>query len=254
MKTTIIIPTLGNRLNHLKNLINKYKNSEYLVELIVVAPSNKHKEIQEILRSNETVRLIQDNSKGVASAINLALKLVRTEFWNWCGDDDFIDFDKLRLFEEFLDNNPDVSFVYGNCSYVDIFGKTLAVNKPKRFSEILVRYSINLIPQPSVLFRASTYKKIGGLSEHYKYAFDQEYYMRNFSIGKSKYLNQLLSYYTWHEQTLTNENRIESMQESYQIRKFYSKGFISRILVIFFKYPTYFFLILSAKYFKFRSK
>ena len=222
--------------------------------LIVVSPPESIKEINNLRKNNEGIIWVEDKGVGIAPAINLALPLVTTEFWNWCGDDDYIDCSKLRLFEKVLTENPEFSFVYGNCNYVSDNSKILAVNKPKQISSSLVKYSLNLIPQPSVLFRKSVYQKIGGLNENLKYAFDQDYYMRNFIFGKAKYIDENLSSYTWHKNTQTNLHRTESLQESYLIRISYSKNHLKKLFIAFLKYPTYLIVRSSMKYFSLKNK
>jgi len=254
MSTTIIIPTAGNRVDKFILLLKRFEAFKDSIFLIVVCPQVSINEIKNLRKNHEGIIWVEDGGVGIASAINLALPLVTTEFWNWCGDDDYIDCSKLILFEKVLTENPEYSFVYGNCNYVSDSSKILAVNKPKQISSFLIKYSLNLIPQPSVLFRKSVFQKIGGLNENLKYAFDQEYYMRNFVIGKAKYINVNLSNYTWHNNTQTNLNRTESLKESYLIRSSYNKNYFKKLFIALLKYPTYLIVYSSMKYFSLKNK
>jgi hypothetical protein len=251
---TVIIPTLGIRKENLLSLLESYCCYEKKIMVILVIPENNINKITEVISNYQDILIIKDKGIGLAAAINLAIPKVNTKFWNWCGDDDFINISKLEPIIDFLSENSDYSFAYGNCVYVSHRKKTIAINRPNKFSSNLLRYTVNLIPQPSVLFRLDNYYKVGGLEETLKFAFDQEYYERNLVLGKACYFNSNLSQYMWHKDTLTNQNRLSSLRESYLIRKKYSKSRISKIMILILKYPTYAIVLFSSSFFTIKGK
>ena len=251
---TIIIPTLGIRKENLLSLLDSYCCYEKKIMVILVIPENNMNKITEVISNYQDILVIKDKGIGLAAAINLAIPKVKTKFWNWCGDDDLINLSKIEPLIDFMSENSDYSFAYGNCVYVSNRKKLIAINKPNQLSSNLLRYTVNLIPQPSVLFRIDNYYKLGGLDETLNFAFDQEYYERNLALGKARYFNTNLSQYMWHKNTLTNQNRLSSLQESYFIRKKYSKSRISKIIILILKYPTYAIVLFSSSFFMIKGK
>ena len=91
---TLILPTLGQRLNEFSYLLNELNQSSYSCNLIIVTPLNQREVVSNILhqldKSFSVNILVENLNSNLPKAINQGFDLVGTKYWNWLGDDDVI--------------------------------------------------------------------------------------------------------------------------------------------------------------------
>jgi hypothetical protein len=158
---------------------------------------------------------------GLAKALNVGiLDLPESiKYVNWLGDDDLLAKDSLNMTSVFLENNPDVDFVYGKCQYIDNEGKIIWTNKSGAYAQILMRFGPQLVPQPGALFRREAFHSIGGLNVSYQAAFDLDLFIRFSKTKRMKYIPNLLASFRWHENSISVGDRRKSVWEASQIRQ-----------------------------------
>jgi hypothetical protein len=237
-----VIPTLGTRPIALNKLIRSLLKSNFVEKIVVVGPID----VEETIKIYESrIQFVKEHSNGAPAAINQGLNEIESKFWNWIGDDDFIDGSNLDEF--FLTKKPISShnFYYTNIKYVDIHGNFLMWNNPKNIARKLIYFGPNLIPQPTCLFPTLTSVSIGGISQEYHFAFDQDFICRLLLHCKAEYVSHNFASYTWHGNSLTQKHRFLSLKESYQIRKKYSINWLNRIIVKALYLPTVLVVLLA---------
>jgi GT2 family glycosyltransferase len=82
----------------------------------------------------------------------------------------------------------------------------------------LLRFGPQLIPQPSAVFRRDAFEKIGGLSDKFQFAFDFELFLKLTKLGKTVFVDEILSSHRWHSTSLTFSRRWDSVKEASAVR------------------------------------
>lgn len=217
----IVVPTLGRRPDYLVEClssINSASTESSAVFVIIVAP--KTFDATTFLTSGLIQKVIEDPGTGLAGAINAGFAAMPTEveYINWLGDDDLLSFGSIELTRQFLDSNPKTVLVFGSCDYIDPTGKVVWKNKSGAFAVPLLRFGPDLIPQPGALFRKNTFFEVEGLNLDYDWAFDFDLLIKLSKIGKLSFLNETLSSFRWHPESLSVEYRTKSVAEASKVR------------------------------------
>jgi len=230
-----VIPTLGTRPDSLKKLVFSLLEAKSVEKIFIVGPI----EIEGSIEIYEPrIQFLKEHSTGAPSAINQGLNQVESKYWNWIGDDDFVN--GIDLDEFFLKKAPlhENNFYYSNIRYMDNQGNFLMWNKPRTIAQKMIFFGPNLIPQPTCIFPTRASVSIGGLSQEYHLAFDQDFICRLLLQGEAEYVSHNFASYTWHGDSLTQKNRFSSFKESFQIRIKYAYNWRSRLLVRVLYIPT----------------
>jgi hypothetical protein len=230
-----VIPTLGTRPDSLKKLIFSLLKAKSVEKIFIIGPI----EIESKIEIHEPrIQFLKELSKGAPSAINQGLNQVESKYWNWIGDDDFVSGIDLDAF--FLKNIPltGENLYYSNIKYVDNQGNFLMWNKPRKIAQKIIFFGPNLIPQPTCIFPTRISVLIGGLSEKYHLAFDQDFICRLLFQVEARYVSYNFASYTWHGDSLTQKNRFLSFEESFQIRMQYANNWRNKLLIRILYLPT----------------
>ena len=217
----IVVPTLGKRPDYLVQCLNSIKSAATAsssVFVIIVAPNSL--DPLNFLKSGLVQKVVEDPGTGLAGAINAGFASMPTgvEYINWLGDDDLLSPGSLDLTSQILDSNPDTVLVFGRCDYIDPDGSGVWTNKSGSFAVSLLRFGPDLIPQPGALFRMNSFFEVGGLNLDYKWAFDFDLLIKLSKIGKLTYINETLSSFRWHPESLSVEFRTKSVEEASKVR------------------------------------
>ena len=219
---TLIIPTLGERIEEITHSFQTLSKSQYKCHLIIVAPKTQIKILEELVRLHcpdfEVVYIREDQNSSLPKAINQGLTEVHTNFWNWAGDDDRIVLSEIAKIVAILSSDYDFSLGVGSCRYFATKSKTEIINKASQLASKMIFWGPNLIPQPSVVFRTEAVRKLGGINPKYQLAFDQDLISRCLRTGKLLVHKPITSEYRWSNDTLTSKNRTQSLRESHEIR------------------------------------
>ena len=144
---------------------------------------------------------------------------------------------------DFFENNPNVDMIYGGCNIVDVDGKylyrfeegygfkTCKIKGYEIFNyETLINVYSGLIPQQSVFFRRSIFKKIGYLDESYNFTMDYEYWLRIGKLFNIVRVDKVLANFRTHIGAKTNfKNRLYFIKESFRARRKHGGKIIATI-------------------------
>ncbi len=216
-KVGIVIPTMGLRIEYLKESIESIRKAgECFILIITPNPIT----LVESGFDQLVEQIENDNGSGLTESINMGISALpqSVEFVNWLGDDDRLCPDSLTLTSNFLLRSPNVDCVFGQCSLIDEHGRVFWHNKSGSWATWFMKFGPCLIPQPGALFRRSSFEKIGGLNPNYSYAFDLDLWLRFSATGTMSYLDAHLGDFRWHSDSKTVSNRIASIKESKRVR------------------------------------
>ena len=232
----IVVPTLGKRGKYLEQCLSSIRAAGNAF-ILLVSPNGF--DASELRRADLIDAQVNDPGTGLSEAINLGIKSLppEVEFVNWLGDDDLLAQNSIELAKTTLQADPKTVMVYGSCDYIDSDGQPLWTNKSGRWAVPLLRFGPDLIPQPGALFRRDTFEKVGGLSSDFDWAFDFDLFIKLSQQGKLVFLNQRLSSFRWHPESLSVEYRKKSVVEASRVRKAHLPAAL-RILSVLWEYPV----------------
>ena len=187
--------------------------------ILIVRPI-KAKSIDENL-TDKVDSIIDDPGIGLARAINEGIRNFPAEIQSvsWLGDDDRLTTQSLSKASRTLEIESSAVFVFGQCQYIDGAGNPLWLNKSGKWTELLMLYGPQLIPQPGSLFRRSSFEQVGGLDESLKWAFDLDLFLKLRKVGKFGFLSEPLAEFRWHEGSLSVGSRQGSVDEASKVRR-----------------------------------
>ena len=232
----IVVPTLGKRGKYLEQCLGSIRAAGNAYTLLV-SPSGF--DASELRRADLIDAQVNDPGTGLSEAINLGIKSLPADvkFVNWLGDDDLLAQNSIELAKTTLQADPKTVMVYGSCEYIDSDGESLWTNRSGQWAVPLLRFGPDLIPQPGALFRKDTFEDVGGLSSDFDWAFDFDLFIKLSKKGKLVFLNQRLSSFRWHPESLSVEYRKKSVAEASRVRKAHLPAAL-RILSPLWEYPV----------------
>jgi glycosyltransferase involved in cell wall biosynthesis len=216
MRVGIVIPTLGTRVDYLRQSIDSIrKASSGTVFVLLVAPSDF--QLPDDMRVDD---IAIDTGNGLAAAINLGISSLPSsvEYVNWLGDDDLLAAGSIDLAVSALDAS-NAPFVFGRCNYIDHAGRLLFLNRSGAWAVRVMRFGPQLVPQPGAIFRRSAFTSAGGLNAQFNWAFDLDIFIRLSRTAQPIFLPQTLASFRWHDDSLSVGGRRGSVNEASQIRR-----------------------------------
>ena len=213
----IVVPTLGNRPDYLKQCLESVRASGD-AHICLVAPKDFN--FNQLIACKFADQFVIDPENGLSEAINKGISELpaEIEYINWLGDDDLLAPGSLNESSQVLDTCPTAVLVFGSCEYVDRDGKVVWVNKSGQWASPLLHFGPDLIPQPGSLFRRTAFEEVGGLGKTYDWAFDFDLLLKLKKIGKLRFINKTLARFRWHPESLSVEYRRKSVAEASKVR------------------------------------
>jgi len=138
-----------------------------------------------------------EQDEGQAQALNKGFKISTGEIVAWINSDDVYERSIFGYIPQYIKNNPDYDFIYGDLLTMNETGKMTGKFSPGEFNLINALYG-NIIPQPSCFWKSSVFKDMGYLSEKYHYLMDYEFWMRCGIKKKFKYIPENFAHFREH--------------------------------------------------------
>lgn len=213
------MPTLGDRIETLKETLLTIQNQAKFVELrlVVVAPTSAG-EARE-LAAEMGADVVDDPKTGISEAINCGIRARNgEEFYAWMGDDDLFRDQGLLKLQQLLEREPLAVVSYGGCEYIDPTGKVLATSAAGKMAQLLLPWGPDLIPHPGSMIRLDALEQIGMFDQSLKFAMDLDAFLKLKKIGKFVFTREIVSAFRWHPNSLTVANRRNSSLESEYVK------------------------------------
>ena len=199
-----------------------YNQGQYIEETINSILNQNYPNIQFIIidggSTDNTIKIIEKYSKhitywesykdnGQSDAINKGLRQATGEIINWLNSDDLLTENSLfNIANEFRRHNPDIL-----CGYCDYFSSNPLFN-PFRHRTVLckdteltlLRGEIN---QPSMFYKASIFKELGGVNTDLNCVMDLDIFYRyllRYGQQKIKLSDKLFSKFRMHNTSKTS--------------------------------------------------
>lgn len=218
-KILVVLPTLGDRIDTLRETLSsiQLQRSEVELTLVVVSPANAI-EAQDLARTFGAV-IVDDPKLGISEAINCGIAARTDEqYYAWMGDDDLFRPGGLRQLRDLLEQNPGAIVSYGACEYIDSDGRVLATSRAGKFAQLLLPWGPDLIPHPGSMILLDELAAVGNFDPDLKYSMDLDAFRKLQKRGRFVYTTTPVSAFRWHPDSLTVANRINSSLESERVK------------------------------------
>jgi glycosyltransferase involved in cell wall biosynthesis len=140
------------------------------------------------------------------------------EVLGWLCSDDLLLPGALHAVGEFFARHPWVQAVYGDALWIDANGRLLGPKKEIAFNRFVFLYDHNYIPQPSMFWRRSLYRAVGGLDTRFNLAMDGDLWERFSAQTPIAHLPRYLSCMRFYPQQKTHRLRSYGRLEDSAIR------------------------------------
>lgn len=210
-KVGLVVPTLGTRLEYLFSCLESIRAAGSCHVLLVAPQSFDKSKVAHLVD-----QFVDDPSMGLPAAINFGVSQLpeHISFVNWLGDDDLLAPDSISKSVEVLEISQDNVAVFGSCNYIDDRGEILFVNRSGPWAVRILGFGPDLIPQPGALIRREALHEIGYLDTSYKLAFDFDMFLRLKKVGKIVFVNEIVSSFRWHADSMSVGDRTISAKEA----------------------------------------
>lgn len=228
---SVIIPTY-NRPQWLSQAIESaLAQTLQPLEIIVVNDGGNKDQTRYIIDKYPQVKYVWQENRGPGAARNLGLKLSRGSYIQFLDDDDWLSADALIKKYSLLIKQPELDIIYSDFYLVDESGKITRLFfesfcKPlptgDLFSKLLHK---NFIQLDTVLWKRITIEKAGGFSNTYGHE-DWECLLKTAEFAHFGYIDEPLSYYRQHSNSLSNdfsgmyEGKISFQEKIIESRRF----------------------------------
>jgi glycosyltransferase involved in cell wall biosynthesis len=216
-----------------------YNQGEFIEQTITSVLMQKINELEYIIidggSNDNTIEILKKYDKyltywisepdsGQTNAINKGLKISTGEIVAYICSDDYYDSNVFDLVISIFKNNKDIDIIYGGCTFIDEFSKTLRIKKVDKYSntKLLVK---NIIWQPTVFMRRNVIDSCGYFDEKLNFAMDYEYWLRAAKNKCNFYsVDKNLAFYRWHKNSKTVSLEKPHLREAYEVSKNYGGG------------------------------
>ena len=181
-RVALVTPSLNSAAFLDEALASIQSQRAVLIDHVVVDGGSSDGSLERLHRAD--VRTLVVPGLGQSAAINRGWRETEGDIVAWLNADDRYVPGAVREAVAFLDANPSVDIVYGDCNYVDARGRRLGpyptgAIDPVRF----VRDAVNCLPQPATFLRRRVLEAAGGLDESLHHAMDFDLWLRLTSLG-----------------------------------------------------------------------
>lgn len=182
-KISIITPCY-NSVEFIEQTILSVINQDYLnLEYIIVDGGSTDGTLDIIKKYDAHVtHWISEPDSGMYDALNKGFQLSTGQIMTWINSDDMLLPSALKNMRELFTDLPQVNWIHGLNSFINLNGNVISQNEPKKFS--FVKYlnrDYQFIQQESTFWRRALWEKSGSrINTSLKYAGDFELWFRFF--------------------------------------------------------------------------
>lgn len=198
-----VIVVVRNEAKYISQTIESILNQDYPNVEVHVQDGGSTDGTLEILKSYP-IKWRSERDSGMANAANKAASYVSGDFLIFEGGDDLLKPNAIKLMIEAFEQNPQISYVYGDIDIIDSEGIPYSIlrGKPFDMDELFI---YNYIPSQSVLLKRTAFQDIGGFNENLILA-DWDLRIRMGAKSKSTYIPHFLASYRIHDNSTTLKN------------------------------------------------
>lgn len=222
MKVSIVIPSF-NQGNFIEETLLSIFNQTYTdYEIIIMDGGSTDSTVEILEKYDKKIDFwVSERDEGQTDALKKGFDKASGEIFCWLCSDDLLEPNSLKYVTDFFTKNPKEQVVTGNATWIDIKGKILKYNKDIPFIKWIWLYSYNYVVQPSTFWKASIYKKVGGMDVSKNLTMDSDLWIKFSQYCKINKIEKYLSRLRLYPEQKNVRLRDESNKEDIIIRKMY---------------------------------
>jgi len=213
----IVVPTLGNRPEHLGECLASIHRQDPQPDITVVGPDTAP--VRSAAEEVGAAWLPDPGSQAKAINAGVAAASSDIRYVNWLGDDDLLEPGSISTTRTALQSAPQATVAYGACRYIDEMGQELWVSRAGPWANRILSWGPDLIPQPGMLVCLDAWRSVGGVDESYRFAFDLDLLLKLKKRGPLLDTGQIVSSFRWHPDSLTVGDRDTNLAESERAKR-----------------------------------
>ena len=207
---SIVTPSY-NQGKFLERTINSVLNQDYPnIEYILIDGQSKDESFEIIQKYACWLAYWQSlPDEGQTDAINQGFDKAKGDIYAWINSDDTYEPGAIRHAVEFLQNNPDVGMVYGNCNFINAEDKIIGQFNTRQTDYKRLKRGFVHIPQQASFWRADLWKKVAPLDKSIYFAMDYDLWLRLAKISKLVYVPEIWANFRLHgdAKTISEDDR-----------------------------------------------
>ena len=215
-KISIVIPVHGD-CPYLQDTLDSIYNQDFEdFEILIVLDRASFSTTQLISRQNPgiPIRQIKSETPGIVSALNLGVENAQSELIARLDADDLMMANRLLEQYNFMINHPEVGCVGSNIMLIDEHGNEMYVHRNPKTDRAIKKTLEQRTPlaHPSVMYRKSIVKALGGYRNFFTYAEDYDLWARMSEVTEMHNLQLELTKYRVHkDQVSKKRTEIQSL-------------------------------------------
>ena len=222
MKFTLVTISY-NQAEYLEEAINSVLQQEYKnIEYIIVDPGSTDGSRKIIKKySDRITKIILEPDNGPADALNKGFKYATGDIYGFLNSDDLLMPGAIStVANEFL-KYPNIDVISGSCMIINDKSSVIRRAFSDNFNKYMSAYSACILIQPSTFFKSAAYLSTNGFNPENKSNWDSELYIdMALKNAKFKNIDNLLSCYRVHKQSITGSKRLEDLHKIHDERMF----------------------------------
>jgi glycosyltransferase involved in cell wall biosynthesis len=161
---------------------------------------------------------VSEPDQGQTDALIKGFERTTGEIMGWLCSDDLLLPGALQAVGEFFARNPRIMAVYGDALWIDGDGRYLRPKREIPFNRFVFLHDHNYIPQPSMFWRRSLYREVGGLDRAFNLAMDGDLWDRFAQRGTIDHVPRYLSCMRCYPEQKTRALRPQAEAENAALR------------------------------------
>ena len=214
---SIVLPVY-NGARFLRDSIQSCLSQTYTsIQLIVVDDASKDNSV-DIVKSfhDERIRLVcHPVNKKLPAALNTGFAHSSGAYLTWTSDDNYYAPTAIAEMVGFLEENPEIDFVFANQYDVDEAGKVVGEVKPGPFEKLTEWCCAS----GGFLYRRSVYEKLGDYDGKFHLAQDYDYWLRAYMNFRLGHLDRFLYYSRVHPGQMTIRFNTEIIEDTLAVKR-----------------------------------
>ena len=221
MKISIVTISY-NQKEFLRQCMDSVLNQDYSnIEYIVVDPGSTDGSREIIDSFGDRIIKVYEKDNGPADGLNKGFEHATGDIFCYLNSDDVFLSNAFSRICEYFEVHAEVDVVCGHAQIIDADSVVKRSVYSDPFSLSAAAYGAAISIQPSTFFRPEIFKKAGGFNVNNRSNWDGELIIDMALAGaKIKVIDEVLSCYRVHGDSITGTGRLAEMHEDYGQRMF----------------------------------
>ncbi|HBF33813.1 TPA: hypothetical protein DDW35_04550 [Candidatus Sumerlaeota bacterium] len=228
---SVITPSYNQAQFIRKNILSVLEQTDGLphpdVEHIIADGGSRDGTV-DVLKEFPHLKWVSERDSGQSEALNKGIRMATGKWIVWINSDDFLlpgALDKLRAF---LEKTPDAEFIYSDCQFVNVSGRSTQVRKAFYHEDPSALYYWWRrgagFGQPGSFFPKALWEKYGPFDESLHYTMDFDFWLKISDYVKFHYIPECLATYRLHDASKTLEGWKPFTREHMKVERRYMEA------------------------------